>query len=30
MPPQMRVRDREPIGAGLRHFKKLIQRSGLT
>jgi small subunit ribosomal protein S21 len=26
----MRVRDREPIGAALRRFKKLLERSGLT
>jgi small subunit ribosomal protein S21 len=25
----MRVHDREPIGAALRRFKKLIERSGL-
>ena len=27
---RMRVHDREPIGAALRRFKKLLQRSGLT
>jgi small subunit ribosomal protein S21 len=26
---RMRVNDREPIGAALRRFKKLIERSGL-
>jgi small subunit ribosomal protein S21 len=26
----MRVRDREPIGAALRRFKRLLERSGLT
>jgi small subunit ribosomal protein S21 len=26
---RMRVHDREPIGAALRRFKKLIERSGL-
>jgi small subunit ribosomal protein S21 len=26
----MRLHDREPIGAALRRFKKLLQRSGLT
>ena len=26
---KMRVHDREPIGAALRRFKKLIERSGL-
>jgi small subunit ribosomal protein S21 len=26
---RMRVYDREPIGAALRRFKKLIERSGL-
>jgi small subunit ribosomal protein S21 len=26
----MRVYDREPIGAALRRFKKLLERSGLT
>jgi small subunit ribosomal protein S21 len=26
----MRVYDREPIGAALRRFKKLMERSGLT
>jgi small subunit ribosomal protein S21 len=26
----MRVHDREPIGAALRRFKKLLERSGLT
>ena len=30
MPLKMRVRDREPIGAALRRFKKLLERSGLT
>jgi small subunit ribosomal protein S21 len=25
----MRVHDREPIGAALRRFKKLVERSGL-
>jgi small subunit ribosomal protein S21 len=25
----MRLRDREPIGAALRRFKKLLERSGL-
>jgi small subunit ribosomal protein S21 len=30
MPLRMRVHDREPIGAALRRFKKLLQRSGLT
>jgi len=30
MPLRMRVRDREPIGAALRRFKKLLERSGLT
>ena len=29
MPLRMRVRDREPIGAALRRFKKLLERSGL-
>src|SRR5262245_62178377 len=29
MPLRMRVHDREPIGAALRRFKKLIERSGL-
>ena len=29
MPLRMRVHDREPIGAALRHFKKLLERSGL-
>ncbi len=27
---RMRVHDREPIGAALRRFKKLLERSGLT
>jgi len=27
---RMRVHEREPIGAALRRFKKLIERSGLT
>jgi small subunit ribosomal protein S21 len=26
----MRVHDREPIGAALRRFKKLLERSGVT
>ena len=26
---RMRVRDREPIGAALRRFKKLLERTGL-
>jgi small subunit ribosomal protein S21 len=26
----MRVHDREPIGAALRRFKKLLERSGMT
>lgn len=30
MPLRMRVHDREPIGAALRRFKKLLERSGLT
>lgn len=30
MPLRMRVHDREPIGAALRRFKKLMERSGLT
>lgn len=29
MPLRMRVHDREPIGAALRRFKKLIERSGM-
>ena len=29
MPLRMRVHDREPIGAALRRFKKLLERSGL-
>ena len=29
MPLRMRVFDREPIGAALRRFKKLLERSGL-
>jgi small subunit ribosomal protein S21 len=28
MPLRMRVHDREPIGAALRRFKKLLERSG--
>lgn len=27
---RMRVHDREPIGAALRRFKKLLERSGIT
>ena len=27
---RMRVHDREPIGAALRRFKKLLERSGLV
>jgi len=27
---RMRVHDREPIGAALRRFKKLLERSGMT
>lgn len=27
---KMRVRDREPIAAALRRFKKLLERSGIT
>ena len=27
---RMRVYDREPLGAALRRFKKLLERSGLT
>jgi small subunit ribosomal protein S21 len=27
---RMRIHDREPIGAALRRFKKLLERSGLT
>ena len=27
---RMRVHDREPIGAALRRFKKLLERSGLS
>lgn len=27
---RMRVHDREPIGAALRRFKKLMERSGVT
>lgn len=27
---RMRVHDREPIGAALRRFKKLLERSGVT
>jgi small subunit ribosomal protein S21 len=30
MPLRMRIRDREPIGAALRRFKKLLERSGVT
>jgi small subunit ribosomal protein S21 len=30
MPLRMRVYDRESIGAALRRFKKLLERSGLT
>ena len=30
MPLRMRVHDREPIGAALRRFKKLLERSGLA
>ena len=30
MPLRMHVHDREPIGAALRRFKKLLERSGLT
>ncbi len=30
MPLRMRVYDREPIGAALRRFKKLLERSGLV
>ena len=30
MPLRIRVHDREPIGAALRRFKKLRERSGLT
>jgi small subunit ribosomal protein S21 len=30
MPLRMRVHDREPIGAALRRFKKLLERSGVT
>jgi small subunit ribosomal protein S21 len=29
MPLRMRVHDREPIGAALRRFKKLVERSGI-
>ena len=29
MPLRMRVHDREPIGAALRRFKRLLERSGL-
>jgi small subunit ribosomal protein S21 len=29
MPLRMRVHDREPIGAALRRFKKLVERSGM-
>jgi small subunit ribosomal protein S21 len=27
---RMRVHDREPLGAALRRFKKLLERSGIT
>ena len=30
MPLRMRVHDREPIGAALRRFKKLLERTGLS
>ncbi len=30
MPLRMRVHDREHIGAALRRFKKLLERSGIT
>ena len=30
MPLRMRIHDREPIGAALRRFKKLLERSGIT
>ena len=30
MPLRMRVYDREPIGAALRRFKKLLERSGVV
>ncbi len=30
MPLRMRVHEREPIGAALRRFKKLLERSGIT
>jgi small subunit ribosomal protein S21 len=30
MPLRMRVHEREPIGAALRRFKKLLERSGVT
>ncbi len=30
MPLRMRIYDREPIGAALRRFKKLLERSGVT
>jgi small subunit ribosomal protein S21 len=30
MPLRMRVHERESIGAALRRFKKLLERSGLT
>ena len=29
MPLRMRLHDREPIGAALRRFKKLLERSGV-
>ena len=30
MPLRIRIFDREPIGAALRRFKKLLERSGVT
>ena len=30
MPLRMRVHDREHIGAALRRFKRLLERSGIT
>jgi small subunit ribosomal protein S21 len=30
MPLRMRVHEREPIGAAMRRFKKLLERSGIT
>ena len=30
MPLRMRVHDREHLGAALRRFKKLLERSGIT